>query len=130
MINYPTVYLFGYPIVKATVSRLHMVDRNTKALGHNGRKSAVGVAENQESVGLFGEQDPFGSRDDLTYLLAKGLAAHSQKVIWPTHLELIEKQIAKPRIKVLPSVDKNVLIGETVELFDDLAQTNNFGPRA
>ena len=46
------------------------------------------------------------------------------------HRQLLKENVAQRGVEVLSRVDKNVAVGEIIELFDDAAEANYFRPRA
>ena len=60
VVDHPPVGLLGDVLVEAAVARLHVVDGDPHALGHQRRDAAVRVAEHEHGVGLLGEQNLLG----------------------------------------------------------------------
>src|SRR5215471_10618404 len=52
VVNYPTVDLFRYALIKTTVTSLHMKNRYMFFLGWNSAQTAVCISQNQEGIGL------------------------------------------------------------------------------
>ena len=60
------VDLFGHPHIKAAVAGLHVEYGHLAPLGRNHAQAAVGVAQHQHGLGLFGQQQTIHLGDDGT----------------------------------------------------------------
>ncbi len=61
------VGLFGQAFVLTAVAGFHVENRDMQTLSANSRKAAVGVAENQQGVGLAGDHEFVAAIDDVTH---------------------------------------------------------------
>ena len=61
------VRLFGEAFVLATVARFHVENRDVQALCGDGRKAAVGVAENQQCIRFASDHELIAAIDDVTH---------------------------------------------------------------
>ena len=59
------VGLFGQALIFAAVTGFHVENRDVQALGRNGRKTAVGITENQQGIGLAGDHELVAAVDDV-----------------------------------------------------------------
>ena len=119
MIDYAAVYFFGYAIVKTPVSRLHMKDRYASPCRSYSGKSAVGIAQDQNSIRHFTCQDVVDLGYDLTGLFTEGRGTNTEVNIRRTHLEIAEKDVAKALCKVLSGMDSNVIAMLVKDLHHD-----------
>lgn len=69
------VGLLGQALVLAAVARLHVEDGDMQALGRDRGQAAVGVAQDQQRVGLDLDHELVGGRDDVADGLAQ-VGAH------------------------------------------------------
>ena len=73
------VGLLGQALVLAAVARLHVEDGDVQALGRDGGQAAVGVAQDQEGVGLDLDHEPVARGDDVAHGLSQ-VGAHGVQV--------------------------------------------------
>ena len=73
------VGLLGQALVLAAVARLHVEDGDVQALGRDGGQAAVGVAQDQQRVGLHLHHQPVARGDDVANGLAQ-VGAHGVQV--------------------------------------------------
>ena len=71
MVNDTAVDLLGHAVVIAAVARFHVENRNVQTFGSNGRKAAVGVAQYQKGIGLYGYHEFVAAVDDIAYCGSK-----------------------------------------------------------
>jgi hypothetical protein len=76
-----------------TSSGLHVKDGDADAFGHDRRQAAVGVAQNEQAVGLFLGEQPLDVTEDGAELLAEG-ALRREIVVGQPHLEFAEEHFA------------------------------------
>ena len=73
------VGLLGQALVLAAVARLHVEDGDVQALGRDGGQAAVGVAQDQQRVGLNLDHQLVARGDDVAHGLAQ-VRSHGVKV--------------------------------------------------
>ena len=123
------VGLLGQALVLAAVARLHVEDGDVQALGRNGGQAAVGVAQDQQCVGLHLHHELVRGRDDVAHGLAQ-VGAHGVQV----DVRVIQRQVAEEDavqgvVVVLPGVRQQAVEMATA-LLDDLGQADDLRPGA
>ena len=123
------VGLLGQALVLAAVARLHVEDWDVQALGRDGGKAAVGVAQDQQRVGLHLDHELVGGRDDVADGLAQ-VGAHGVQV----DVRVVQRQVAEEDavervVVVLPGVRQQA-VEVAAALLDDLGQADDLGARA
>ena len=92
-------------LVKAAVAGFHVEDGNVQPLGRNGGKAAVGIAQNQQGIGLLFHHQGVGLgnnvADGFTQVLADGI----QIEIWRTQAQVLKEYLIQVIIIVLAGVD-------------------------
>lgn len=120
------VGLLGQALVLAAVARLHVEDGDMQALGRDGGQAAVGVAQDQQRVGLdLGHQ--FVARgDDVAHGLAQ-VGAHGVQVdVRVGKLQIAEEDAVERVVVVLPGVSQQA-VEVAAALLDDLGQADDLG---
>ena len=124
-----SVGLLGQALVLAAVARLHVEDGDVEPLGRDGGKAAVGVAQDEEGVGLHLEHELVGGRDDVAHGLAK-VGSHGVQV----DVRVVQRQVAEEDavervVVVLPGVRQQA-VEVAAALLDDLGQADDLGAGA
>ena len=124
-----SVGLLGQALVLAAVARLHVEDGDVQALGRDGGQAAVGVAQDQQRVGLDLDHEPVARGDDVAHGLAQ-VGAHGVQV----DIRVVERQVAEEDavqgvVVVLPGVRQQA-VEVAAALLDDLGKANDLGARA
>ena len=123
------VGLLGQALVLAAVARLHVEDGDVQALGRDGGQAAVGVAQDQQRVGLDLDHQLVRGRDDVAHGLAQ-VGAHGVQV----DVRVVQRQVAEEDavervVVVLPGVRQQA-VEVAAALLDDLGKANDLGARA
>ena len=123
------VGLLGQALVLAAVARLHVEDGDVQALGRDGGQAAVGVAQDQQRVGLHLHHEPVRGRDDVAHGLAQ-VGAHGVQV----EVRVVKRQVAEEDavervVVVLPGVRQQA-VEVAAALLDNLGQADDLGARA
>ena len=123
------VCLLGQALVLAAVARLHVEDGDVQALGRDGGQAAVGVAQDQQRVGLDLDHQLVARGDDVAHGLAQ-VGAHGVQV----DVGVVERQVAEEDavqgvVVVLPGVGQQA-VEMASALLDDLGQADDLGARA
>lgn len=123
------VGLLGQALVLAAVARLHVEDGDVEPLGRDGGKAAVGVAQDQQRVGLDLDHELVGGRDDVAHGLAQ-VGSHGVEV----DVRVVKRQVAEEDavervVVVLPGVRQQA-VEVPAALLDDLGQADDLGARA
>ena len=123
------VGLLGQALVLAAVAGLHVEDGDVQALGRNGRQAAVGVAKDQQRVGLHLHHQLVARGDDVADGLAQ-VGAHGVQV----DVRVVQRQVAEEDtvegvVVVLASVRQQA-VEVAAALLDDLGQSDDLGARA
>ena len=122
------VGLLGQALVLAAVARLHVEDGDVQALGRDGGQAAVGVAQDQQCVGLHLNHELVRGRDDVAHGLAQ-VGAHGVQV----DVRVVQRQVAEEDavqgvVVVLPGVRQQA-VEVAAALLDDLGQADDLGAR-
>lgn len=120
------VGLLGQALVLAAVARLHVEDGDMQALGRDRGQAAVGVAQDQQRVGLDLDHELVGGRDDVADGLAQ-VGAHGVQV----DVRVVQRQVAEEDavervVVVLPGVRQQA-VEVAAALLDDLGQADDLG---
>ena len=123
------VGLLGQALVLAAVAGLHVEDGDVQALGRDGGQAAVGVAQDQQRVGLDLDHQLIRGRDDVAHGLAQ-VGAHGVQV----DVRVVQRQVAEEDavervVVVLPGVSQQA-VEVAAALLDDLGQADDLGARA
>ena len=117
-VHYATVGLLGQALVLAAVARLHVEDGDVETLGGNGGKAGVGVAQDEQGVGLRSNHQLVGGRYDVSHRLAQ-VGTHGVQV----HVGVVERQVAEEYavqgvVVVLPGVGQKAVEVPAALLYD------------
>ena len=123
------VRLLGQALVLAAVARLHVEDGDVEPLGRDGGKAAVGVAQDQQRVGLDLDHEPVARGDDVAHGLAQ-VGSHGVEV----DVRVVKRQVAEEDavervVVVLPGVRQQA-VEVAAALLDDLGQADDLGAGA
>lgn len=123
------VGLLGQALVLAAVAGLHVEDGDVEPLGHDGGQAAVGVAQDQESVGLHLYHELVARGDDVAHGLAQ-VGAHGVQVdVGVGELQVAEEDAVQGVVVVLAGVSEQA-VEVAAALLDDLGQADDLGARA
>ena len=103
------VGLFGQAFVLATVARFHMENRDVQALSGNRRKATVGVAENQQSVGLNFNHKLIRLGDNVANRLAEVFADRVHVNFRISYRKVFKKHTVEVVIVILSRVRENAI---------------------
>ena len=128
-VDYAAVGLLGQTLVLAAVTGLHVEDGDVEAFGGDGRQTRVGVAENEQGVGLDVGHQLVGAVYDVSYggseIVAHGI--HVDLGVGET--EVFEKHAVEVVVVILAGMSKN-----HVEIFAALVdcgrEPDDLGPCA
>lgn len=129
MVYNAAVRLFRQAFVKTAVARLHMKDGDVQALCADGRKAAVGVAQNQQRVRLFLHHQGIAFGNDVANGLAKVGAHGIQVIIRRAQAKVFKKNLVQRVIVVLARVHQK-LVKVYVALFNHGRKADNLRPCA
>ena len=128
-VNDAAVGLLGQALVLAAVARLHVKDGDVQALGRDGGQAAVGVAQDQQCVGLDLHHQLVARGDDVSDRLAQ-VGAHGVQVdVGVGKLKVAEEDAVERVVVVLPGVRQQA-VEMAAALLDDLGKANDLGTRA
>ena len=120
------VGLLGQALVLAAVAGLHVEDGDVQALGRDGGQAAVGVAQDEERVGLDLDHQLVRGRDDVAHGLAQ-VGAHGVQVdVGVGELQVAEEDAVQGVVVVLPGVRQQA-VEVAAALLDDLGQADDLG---
>src|ERR1051325_5461134 len=87
------VDLLGHTLIEAPVARLHVKDWNPPAFCGDHRQAAIGVSEDEQSVGPLSLQNRIDGNDDVTDCVGGGSACAVEEVIRLSDPEVIEEDL-------------------------------------
>ena len=94
----------GEALVLAAVAGLHVEDGDVQALGGDGRQARVGVAQDEERVGLRGDHELVRAVDDVAdggaEVVADGVHVH----LGVFELQILEEHAVEVVVVVLPGM--------------------------
>ena len=123
------VGLLGQALVLAAVASLHVEDGDVQALGRDGGQAAVGVAQDQQRVGLDLNHQLVARGDDVAHGLAQ-VGAHGVQVdVGGAQRQVAEEDAVERVVVVLPRVRQQA-VEVAAALLDDLGQADDLGARA
>ena len=124
-----SVGLLGQALVLAAVARLHVEDGDVEPLGRDGGQAAVGVAQDQQRVGIDLDHQLVARGDDVAHGLAQ-VGAHGVQVdVGVGELQVAEEDAVERVVVVLPGVRQQA-VEVAAALLDDLGKANDLGARA
>ena len=123
------VGLLGQALVLAAVAGLHVEDGDVQALCRDGGQAAVGVAQDQQRVGLDLDHQLVRGRDDVAHGLAQ-VRAHGVQV----DVRVVQRQVAEEdaveRVVVVLAGVRQQAVEVAAALLDDLGQADDLGAGA
>ena len=123
------VGLLGQALVLAAVARLHVEDGDVEPLGRDGGQAAVGVAQDQQRVGLDLNHQLVARGDDVAHRLAQ-VGAHGVQVdVGVVQRQVAEEDAVQGVVVVLPGVRQQA-VEVTSALLDNLGQADDLGAGA
>ena len=120
------VGLLGQALVLAAVARLHVEDGDVQALGRDGGQAAVGIAQDQQRVGLDLDHQLVRGRDDVADRLAQVRAHGVQVDVGVVQRKVAEEDAVQGVVVVLPGVRQQA-VEVAAALLDDLGQADDLG---
>ncbi len=112
LVRHDSVDLFGHAAVEAAQARLHMGDGDVEfRRGQGAGQRGVGVAVDQNPVGLFGKEDLLDGRQHPAGLLAVRAGSDVQVVFRLGNFEFPEEDGRHAVVVVLTGVDEDLLDG-------------------
>ena len=123
------VGLLGQALVLAAVARLHVEDGDVEPLGRDGGQATVGVAQDEERVGLHLDHEPVARGDDVAHGLAEVRAHGVQVDVGVVQRQVAEEDAVERIVVVLPGMRQQA-VEVAAALLDDLGKANDLGARA
>ena len=123
------VGLLGQALVLAAVARLHVEDGDVQALCRDGRQAAVGVAQDEERIGLDLDHQLVRGSDDVAHGLAQVGANGIQVDVGVVQHQVAEEDAVERVVVVLPGVGQQA-VEVAAALLDDLGQADDLGAGA
>lgn len=118
------VGLLRQALVLAAVARLHVEDGDVQALCRDGGQAAVGVAQDEQRVGLDLDHQLVARGDDVAHGLAQ-VGAHGVQVdVGVGELQVAEEDAVQGVVVVLPGVRQQA-VEVAAALLDDLGQADD-----
>ena len=120
------VGLLGQALVLAAVARLHVEDWDMEPLCRDGGQAAVGVAQDEQRVGLDLDHQLVARGDDVAHGLAQ-VGAHGVEVdVRVGELQVAEEDAVERVVVVLTGVCQQA-VEVAAALLDDLGQADDLG---
>ena len=120
------VGLLGQALVLAAVARLHVEDGDVEPLGRDGGQAAVGVAQDQQRVGLHLHHELVARGDDVAHGLAEVRAHGVQVDVRVVQRQVAEEDAVERVVVVLPGVRQQA-VEVAAALLDDFGQADDLG---
>ena len=121
--------LFRETFVFAAVAGLHVEDRNVKSLRSDNAEAAVGVAKDQDTVGLGPGEELVGAVDDVAAGSAKVITDSIHIDLGLCELQVLEEDTVEVVVVILACVGENH-VKVLAALVDDGGETDDLGARA
>ena len=118
------VGLLGQALVLAAVAGLHVEDRDVEALGSDDGQAGVGVAQDQDRVGLKVHHGLVGGGDDVAHGLAQVGADGIQIELRIRKSQVFEKDSVQVVVVVLAGMDQDG-VKVFAAFFDDCRETDD-----
>lgn len=122
------VGLLGQALVLAAVAGLHMEDGDVEPLGRDGGQAAVGVAQDQQGVGLDLHHELIARGDDVAHGLAEVRAHGVQVDVGVVKRQVAEEDAVERVVVVLTGVSQQA-VEMAAALLDNLGQADDLGAR-
>ena len=123
------VGLFGQAFVLATIAGFHVEDGNVKALRSDGREAAVGIAQDEQCIGLAGDHQLVAAVDNVTDGSAK-IVAHGIHVDFGIlEAQVLEEHSVQIVVVVLAGVRQEA-VEVPAALVNDCGKADNLGAGA
>ena len=119
------VGLFGQAFVLAAVAGFHVEDRNVQALRGNGREAAVGIAENEQCIGLAGDHQLVAAVDNVTDGSAEVVAHGIHVDFGILEAQVLEEHSVQIVVVVLAGVRQKA-VEVLAALVDDCREADDF----
>ena len=120
------VGLLGQALVLAAVTGLHVEDGDVQALCRDGGQAAVGVAQDEQRVGLDLDHQLVARGDDVAHGLAQ-VGAHGVQVdVGVVQRQVTEEDAVERVVVILPGVRQQA-VEVAAALLDDLGQADDLG---
>ncbi|BDW85755.1 hypothetical protein MACH21_19320 [Roseicyclus marinus] len=129
VIHNPPIQLLRNSLVKATVSGLHVKDRNLPAFCRNHGQAGVRIAIEKDGIRLLARDNLVGSNNDLTYGFRDSFTLCFKKMVRTTNSKVIEENLVQFEIVVLSGVNKDV-VRVPVKFGDHTTHLDEFRPSA
>ena len=111
MIDDSAVDFFGHSLIKAPVSGLHVEDWDLSALGADRGEARVGIAEDQDGIGLVPCHCFIGLDEGVGDGPNRGRIGGFQEFIGLADAQIVEKDLIELVIVILSGVNDDVLDG-------------------
>lgn len=125
-INYSAVGLFGQTFVFAAVARLHVENGDVQTFCGDGREAGVGVAEDEECVGVDGRHQLVGTVDDVADGGAEVVTDGIHINLGVFQFEVLEEDAVEVVVVVLAGVGEDY-VEVLAALVDGGCQTDDLG---
>ena len=123
-VNNSTYYLFRKVLVLATVTSLHVEDRNFKTLCCNNAQARVSVAKNDHRIRLYLNHEVVSLGNDVTHCLTNVLTYYPEVVIRLPKTEILKEYLVEVVIIVLTCVNQH-MVEIFIWLLDDSTHLDN-----
>ena len=122
------VGLFGQAFILAAVASFHVENRDVQTLCGNGRKAAVGVTENQQSIGFASNHKLVAAIDDVTHGCAEIVTDGIHVDFGILEAQVLEEHAVQVVIVVLAGMRENA-VKVLAALVDNCREADDFRAR-
>jgi len=126
VVHHLAVQLLRHALIEAAVSCLHVEHGDLPALGGDHREAGVGVAVDEDGLGLLLLHRLVGLDDHLSDGLRDLAARHPEEVVGLADAQLLEEDLVELVVVALPGVQEHVL-RQLVEQRDHAAELDELG---
>ena len=123
------VGLLGQALVLAAVARFHVENRDMQTLGRDGRETAVGIAQNEQGIGLAGGHELVATVDDIADGSAEVVTHGIHVDFGILEAKVLEEDSVQVVVVVLARVREDAVKVLTA-LVDDGSKADDFGAGA
>ena len=123
------VGLFGQAFVLAAVARFHVENRDMQTLGRDSGKATVGVAENQQCIGLAGDHELVAAVDDVADGSAEVVTHGIHVDFGILEAQVLEEHAVQIVVVVLAGVRQEA-VEVLAALVNDCGKADNLGAGA
>ena len=108
VINDAPIGLLGNVHVETAIPSFHVIQRNLQSARHDSCQRAICIAQDHDSVRLFGSQNLFTLDQRSTQYVSKRGNINAQKMIWLLDIQIIKEHLVQFVVVVLTRVNQDM----------------------